>query len=71
VAYFNIWVGLLFVPGGVSYFFRTGPFAWCGLLAFWVAAGAFFVWLLVMPWVTVKSINESRTAQPAPESVTA
>jgi hypothetical protein len=36
VAYFNIWVGLLFVPGGVSYFFRTGPFAWCGLLAFWV-----------------------------------
>lgn len=65
VAYFNIWVGLLFVPGGVSYFFRTGPFAWSGLLAFWVAAGAFFVWLLVMPWVTVKSINESRTTTPA------
>jgi hypothetical protein len=61
VAYFNIWVGLLFVPGGLSYFFRTGPFAWSGLLAFWVAASAFFVWLLVMPWVTVKSIDESRT----------
>jgi hypothetical protein len=71
VAYFNIWVGLAFVPGGVAYFFRTGPFAWSGLFAFWVAAGAFFVWLLVMPWVTVKSINESRAAHPEPEPAAA
>ena len=40
-AYFNVWVGVLFVPGGFAYFFRSGPFAWNGLLAFWVAAGAF------------------------------
>lgn len=62
-AYFNVWVGLLFVPGGFAYFFRTGPFAWDGLLAFWVAAGAFFVWLVVMTPLMLKAIDdEARTA---------
>lgn len=61
-AYFNIWIGLLFLPGGVAYFFRTGPFAWSGLLAFWVAASAFFVWLLVMPWLTLKAITNTQAA---------
>jgi hypothetical protein len=60
-AYFNAWVALLFVPGGFAYFFRTGPFAWDGLLAFWVAAGAFFLWLIVMTPLLLKAIdNESR-----------
>lgn len=48
LAYFNIWIAILFVPGGFAYFVRTGPFAWDGLLAFWGAAGAFFLWLVVM-----------------------
>jgi hypothetical protein len=56
-AFFNAWVALLFVPGGFAYFFRTGPFAWDGLLAFWVAAGAFFFWLIVMTWLTLKAIK--------------
>lgn len=55
--YFNAWVGLLFVPGGFAYFFRSGPFAWNGLLAFWVAAGAFFIWLLVMSALTLAAIR--------------
>ena len=54
-AYFNVWVGLLFIPGGFAYFFRDGPFAWDGLLAFWVAATAFFLWLLVMPWLLFRA----------------
>jgi hypothetical protein len=56
-AYFNVWVGLLFVPGGFAYFFRAGPFAWDGLLAFWVAAGAFFVWIIVMTWLMLRAID--------------
>ena len=57
-AYFNVWVSVLFIPGGFAYFFRNGPFAWNGLLAFWVAAGAFFVWLLVMTWILFKAIDD-------------
>lgn len=61
-AFFNLWVGVLFVPGGFAYFFRSGPFAWNGLLAFWVAAGAFFVWLLVMSWLTLRAIGDEAAA---------
>ena len=62
-AYFNVWVGLLFVPGGFAYFLKTGPFAWDGLLSFWVAAGAFFAWLVVMTPLMLRAIDsEAREA---------
>lgn len=64
-AYFNLWCGLLFVPGGFAYFLRTGPFAWDGLLAFWVAAGAFFVWLLVMTVLMLRAIDDEAQQQTA------
>ena len=57
-AYFNAWIALLFTPGGVAYFFRSGPFAWDGLISFWLAAGAFFVWLMVMCWLTLRAIAQ-------------
>jgi hypothetical protein len=56
-AYFNLWVGILFVPGGFAYFFRSGPFAWNGLFSFWIAATAFFAWLLVMTWLVLTAIK--------------
>jgi hypothetical protein len=66
-AYFNVWVAVLFLPGGLAYFFRTGPFAWNGVFAFWVAASAFFLWLLVMTWLTIAAIDtEPSTGQPEP-----
>jgi hypothetical protein len=58
VAYFNAWVALLFVPGAFAYFFRSGPFAWNGILSFWVAAGAFFAWLIVMTSAMLKTISD-------------
>ena len=35
IGYFNLWIGLLFVPGGFAYFFRTGPFAWLIVMTIW------------------------------------
>jgi hypothetical protein len=62
-AYLNIWLALLLIPGAFAYFFRTGPFAWNGLLSFWIAASAFFIWLIVMTPLTLSSINRtSRSA---------
>lgn len=58
-AYFNLWATLLFVPGGLAYFFRTGPLAWDGVFDFWMAGGAFFVWLLVMTPLVLKAIAAS------------
>jgi hypothetical protein len=61
-AYFNLWVALLFMPGGLAYLFRSGPFAWNGLFSFWLAAAAFFAWLLVMPYLLLRAPGGDRVA---------
>ena len=48
VGYYNFWVGVLFIPGGLLTFFKTGPFAWDGLFVWWVPFLVFFSWYLVM-----------------------
>ena len=48
LGFFNFWVAVLFVPGGLLTFFKTGPFAWNGLMAFWVPFVVFFTWYIMM-----------------------
>lgn len=55
--YFNIWLAVLAIPGGLITFFKTGPFAWNGLLAFWVPIGVFVAWFFVMFFVLLKAIR--------------
>lgn len=57
VGYFNIWTPLLFVPAGLILFFKTGPFAWNGILAFWIPLIIFFIWMIVMTIMTLRAIN--------------
>ena len=59
------WLGLLnyaaaavYLVGGVSVpFVRRGPFAWNGLIGFWLVAVAFFAWVILMWWATTKAIR--------------
>jgi hypothetical protein len=48
LGYFNLWVGVTFIPGGLLTFFKTGPFAWNGLFVWWVPFVVFFTWYIVM-----------------------
>ncbi len=48
VGFFSMWVGVMFIPGGLLTFFKHGPFAWNGLFAFWIPLLVFFCWYLVM-----------------------
>lgn len=56
-AYLNFWVALLLLPGVVTSFFKTGPFAWDGLLVFWVPILAFFAWIIVMAWLVARAVD--------------
>ena len=58
LGYFNMWVAILLVPGGLITFFKTGPFAWDGIIAFWLPLVIFFGWFLVMFQVLRKNIKQ-------------
>lgn len=69
--YFNLWIAVLFVPGGFAYFVRSGAFAWDGILAFWIAAGAFFAWLLVMTGLSLAAASRAQSRTPTPQAYAA
>jgi hypothetical protein len=47
-AYANFWIAFLFLPACLLTFFKTGPFAWNGVLSFWLAAVVFGGWFVLM-----------------------
>lgn len=65
VGYFNFWVAVLFLPGGLLTFFKTGPFAWNGLFAFFVPFIVFFAWYLLMFVLMRKAIIEQARIAPS------
>jgi hypothetical protein len=63
VGYLDIWAGILASPGTAIALFKVGPFAWNGVLAFWVAAVAFGIWLNVNFWAARRAILRSSLAR--------
>ena len=55
--YLNLWCGTLFFPAGLIFFFKDGPFAWNGILAWWVALTAFTIWMIAVTAMTAKAIK--------------
>ena len=55
--FFCLWTATGFVGGETVGFFHTGPFAWNGIFAFWMAAVFFFGWILVTWWVVMHAIR--------------
>ena len=56
VAYYNLYAAIGMAPASLMGLFKTGPFAYNGILAFWVVAVDFFVWMVVMSIVMMKRI---------------
>jgi hypothetical protein len=57
LGYANLWLATGLMPGVLIPFFKHGPFAWNGVLGFWVVAVAFFAWLFLMWILTAKAID--------------
>lgn len=63
--YLSLWNALLLAPGGLMAFFKVGPFAWDGIMAFYIPLTVFFVWLVGMTVVMFR-LTTVRPAAPEP-----
>ena len=61
IAYANFWVGLMFIPALLAYFFKSGPFAWHGIFVFYLTIGAYSTWVLLMSWALRRAILDRRS----------
>lgn len=59
--FFCLWTATGFVGGETVGFFHTGPFAWNGIFAFWMAAVFFFGWIVLTWWVVLRAIKQQAT----------
>lgn len=48
VGYTSLWCALLFTPGGLIVFFKSGPLAWNGVIAWWLLLAGFGVWVIAL-----------------------
>jgi hypothetical protein len=56
VGWLSLWVSLIIVPAGLVLFFKTGPWAWNGLIGFWVPLSALVIWMLGMTWTVHQAL---------------
>ncbi len=62
--FYNLFCGLMYTPGGLAMCFKSGPFAWNGLIAFDMAVGTYFVWFIVMFPLLMRTINRQTRTVP-------
>jgi hypothetical protein len=61
--YLNLWLVVLLLPGQMIFFFKSGPLAWNGLFAFYLAFVAFGLWFPVAFHVLRKAVHQVRVEQ--------
>jgi hypothetical protein len=58
LGFLNLWAALIFMPGALVPFFLSGPFAWNGLISYWLVAVVFFAWIVLMVFTTASAIKK-------------
>lgn len=62
VGYFDLWVVVLFMPGTIAVFFFDGPFAWNGLLTWYIPLGVFAVWMCTNTAMVLRAVKAQESA---------
>jgi hypothetical protein len=58
VAYLCLWIVGLSIPGCLIVFFKHGPFAFNGFVAFYFPVVTFFVWLVAITWTAQQALTK-------------
>lgn len=61
--YFNLFLSLDWIPAAIIVFFKSGPFAWNGVLAWWIPLSMFFLWFTVMTVLLLRAIRDDEREQ--------
>ncbi|MBA3745369.1 hypothetical protein [Sporichthya sp.] len=69
--YLNLWIGVLLLPGVLLLFFHTGPFAYHGVISYWIPLFTFGGWMAGMGLVAVMAAqaeakSEAAVMEPVP-----
>lgn len=67
VGYLSLWVAVIIIPAGLVLFFKTGPWAWNGLVGFWIPLCALVIWILAMTWTVHQAITKQIAEGNGPE----
>lgn len=59
----TLWAAAIFELGAPAFFFKTGPFAWNGVLVFWLPFFTFFTWLATMFFTMFRAIGRQSAAK--------
>lgn len=72
LGYVGIWVAILLLPGTLLLFFQTGPFAYHGVISYWIPLFTFGSWMAAQSFCALRAAQAEAKTQPAaaPESVT-
>ena len=60
--FLSIWCGLSFAPASLTEYLKTGPFAWDGLLSFYIPWAAWVVWCFVISIYMIRDIRRRMAA---------
>lgn len=75
IAYFNVWAILIFSPAIALPYFKSGLFAWNGLLVVWIPAFVFIAQFVVNVWALLRAIAREdadlRASEARPELIAA
>jgi hypothetical protein len=70
VGYLNLWTAVLIVPAGLIEFFKTGPFAYDGVISFWFVWLVFFGWIIGMAALVMRACTTEKRRQLAEDRLT-
>jgi hypothetical protein len=57
VGYYNIFLGLTFIPDALVVFVKTGPLTWAGLITYYLPFVWFGIWMIAMMITTSRAID--------------
>lgn len=65
LGWLTLWTGVLGSSGIMAFVFNTGPFAWNGLISFYLPLVVFTVWIVAFIYCLLRAIGIQERAAPA------